>query len=88
MICYELGNWESVKSIIESYKRFLINNKNVGKERKEYFGNFLKYLGKLVKIKDDINKPAKLERDFLKKEINKTEYIPYKEWVLQKANEL
>ena len=88
MICYELGKWESVKSIIESYKRFLLNNKMVGSERKEFFGNFLKYLAKLVKIKDDVNKPDKIEKDFIKKEIMGAKNFSYKEWILEKANQL
>lgn len=88
MICYELGKWESVKSIIESYKRFLLNNKNVGAERKEFYGNFIKYLAKLVKIKDDVNKPDKVEKDFLTKEISKTNNFSYRDWVLKKAEEL
>lgn len=88
MICYELGNWESVKSIIESYKRFLLNNKMVGTERKEYFGTFLKFLGKLVKIRDDVNKPDKMELDFLRKEIKSAKNFSYKEWLLEKANQL
>lgn len=88
MICYELEKWESVKSIIESYKRFLLNNKMVGAERKEFFGNFLKYLGKLVKIKDDVNKPDKIEKELLRKEILKTNNFSYKDWIIEKAEAL
>ncbi|MCB0722577.1 MAG: hypothetical protein KDC42_09750 [Ignavibacteriae bacterium] len=88
MICYELGNWETVKSIIESYKRFLLNNKNVGKDRKEFYGNFIKFLTKLVKLRDEIKKVDKIERDYLKDEIIKTKNFSYKEWILDKVNEL
>jgi hypothetical protein len=88
MICYELGNWESVKSIIESYKRFLLNNKNVGQDRKIFYGNFIKYLARLVKIKDDVNRVDKLERDYLKKEILKTGNFSYKDWIIEKVGEL
>jgi hypothetical protein len=60
----------------------------VGQDRKIFYGNFIKYLAKLVKIKDDVNKVDKLEKDYLKKEIIKTGNFSYKDWIIEKVDEL
>lgn len=88
MICYELGNWEMIRAILESYKRFLMNNKMVGKERKEFHGNFIKVMGKLTKAKSDVNKIDDTERGYLRKEINNTKNLLYKDWILEKVDSL
>ena len=88
MICYELEQWESVRSILESYKRFLINNKMVGRDRKEFYGNFLKYVGKITKLRSSPGKVDKLDKDFLRKEVITTNNFSYKDWVLEKIDQL
>lgn len=88
MICYELEQWESVRSILESYKRFLLNNKMVGRDRKEFYGNFLKYVGKVTKLKSGPGKTAKVDKDFLRKEVISTNNFSYKDWVLEKIDQL
>jgi hypothetical protein len=88
MICYELGNWEMIRAILESYKRFLMNNKMVGKERKEFHGNFIKVMGKLTKVKSDVNGIDKVEKGYLRKEITDTKNLLYKDWILEKVDSL
>lgn len=88
MICYELGNWESIRAMTESYKRFLMNNKMVGKDRKEFHGNFIKFIGKLSKAKSDVNKIDKIEKDYLRKEIVEAKHLLYKDWILEKVDSL
>jgi hypothetical protein len=52
-IYYELGHWESIFSLIDSYKHFLHSNKLITDDVKKRYGLFLGMLNELVKIKID-----------------------------------
>lgn len=84
-IYYELGNYEPAFSLVDSYKHFLANTKEISKLHRIRFNNFLKYYFELLKIKSGQNKESS---SFIKSKINKEDEIISKKWLLKKAEEL
>jgi hypothetical protein len=82
---YELNQVESVLSLIDTSKHFLYKNRSVSDERKVPFGNFLKFLSELVKIKDEKNS-RKIEN--VKNEILNEKILFKKKWLIEKIQEL
>ena len=82
---YELHELESLLSYADSSVHFLVSNPSVTETGRIYIHNFFKYLKKIVFIRenkdwDDIY--------VLRKEIEKTNEISNKKWLLEKLNEL
>ncbi len=84
-IYYELGYYEEAVAMMDSFKHFLNNNKNVSVSFKEWNVNFLNFYSillnhKLGKKKTDI--------DLIKKKIEETPNSASPVWLKKKANEL
>lgn len=82
---YELGNYDMLKTEMLSYKSFIKNNKVLSKENKARYKNYIFYLDKYVKF---INNRNKSYIDSLKQKLHGESNIIYKEWLLEKANQL
>lgn len=81
---YELGNYESVISLVDSSTRFLRKAEHLSPERKKSFGNFLKFLNEVVKLKTgDRNKNAERIKEKLSAEV-----VMQKAWLLEKLREI
>lgn len=84
-ILYELGHYETVLSIIDSYKHFFHKNKLIVKPVKERYKIFLKKISDLIKLKNNI----KAEDVFIfKQKLNSEPSFLYKDWILDKINEI
>lgn len=84
-IYYELRSFESALSLIDTFSHFLSNNKNILPNQKEGFGNFLKYLKQMIRIKTG---ELKKDRDEMISDINSNEKVISKQWLIEKAEEL
>jgi hypothetical protein len=82
---YELGETEIELNIIDSLKHFIINNASVSEIMRINIHNFLKYLQKLVLIKESVNI---VEMGMLRNEIEKNKEVSQKKWLLEKLSEL
>lgn len=82
---YELHETETLLSYIDSSRQFLVKNPQVTKLRRIYIQNFLKYIKKIVFIRE--NKTYD-EIHVLKNEIEKNIITSNKKWLLEKLDEL
>jgi hypothetical protein len=86
-VYYETEKYESLYSLIDSFKHFLNNNKSISDLNKKRYRNLLHYTQQLTSVKLDENK---LEVNQLKDEIlfSKNELlIQDKHWLLEKIKE-
>jgi len=79
---YELNYLKEITSIIESIKQFQKRNDNIPDAMSKAINNYLNYLKKLVRMKQ--NPSDKLNAE----EILKSSYVAEKEWLVEKVNEL
>lgn len=84
-IYYELDYFESAYSLVDSYKHFLVNSKEILKSFRVIIGNFVKYYFDLLKIKA---LQSKENPEFVKNKIEKENNIISKSWLIEKADEL
>lgn len=84
-IYYELGYIEQAFSMIDSYKHFIANTKEITDEFKIVNKNFLKYYADLLKIKCGQSKETPA---FVKKQIEKEKSLVSRKWLTDKADEL
>lgn len=82
---YELGETEALLNIVDSSKHFIIKNPAVSQTVRAHLHNFLKYLKKIVFVKESEDAS---EISILKNEIEKVEKISGKKWLLEKLSEL
>jgi hypothetical protein len=82
---YELGNHDMLKTEMNSYRNFIKNSKVLSKENKARYKNYIFYLDKYVKF---INNRNKSYISSLKQKLQSESNIVYKEWLLEKCNEL
>ena len=85
MVHYELGNYETVRTMLESYKSFIRRSGTVSKDNKIYYRNFIYYTEKLINF---INNRNKTYIGSLTEKINTTEKLVYKDWLLKKVEVL
>jgi hypothetical protein len=83
-IFYELNLFEQAFSLIDSFSHFLSKNRTVPLLEKERFGNFLKHVKNLIKVKSG----ALMFDEFSHLRGIDIENIISKRWVLEKAEEL
>lgn len=81
-IFYELDEFDSLNSIFESFKIFLIRNKALTDDRKKLYLNLIKFT---KAISDNQSNISKLKN--IKKEIIATQ-VASKSWLLEKVDEL
>ena len=84
-IYYELNYIEEAYNLMDTYKRFLVNNKNVSRSFREWNVNFIKFYNKLLNIKSGKNNIDILG---LEKEIENTPNSASQNWLMDKVNEL
>jgi deoxyadenosine/deoxycytidine kinase len=82
MVHYELGNYETVRTMLESYKSFIRRSGTVSKDNKVYYRNFVYYTEKLINF---INNRNKTYIGSLTEKINTTDKLVYKDWLLKKV---
>ena len=85
IIYYELNYTEELISLIDTNKHFLNRDKTVSDNSKMFSLKLMNFVYELLKIKSS-NK--NISTHLLKKEIGKSEYFFFKEWLLKKAEEL
>lgn len=85
MIYFELNYPDEAYSLLDSYKHFLKNNKNVSDERRLENKKFVDYFGKLLSVKVSGNK-TELRR--IEKFLSSEKSIRCKDWLLEKIEEL
>ncbi|MEO8210948.1 MAG: hypothetical protein ABI840_10330 [bacterium] len=82
---YELNYFESAFSMVDSYRHFLSNSKEITDVYKRDYSNFLNLYFDLLKIKAQ---QGKENPSFIKNKISKEKNIVNKKWLLTKADEL
>jgi hypothetical protein len=82
---YELKYRDSLDSIVHSYREFLRNDLILNSKTRQQFQNFLNHVEKLLKISD---KGDKLELQYLKSELLKTQNVYSKQWLLEKYSQI
>ncbi len=82
---YNLEDYESVSSVIDSYRHYLKFTKQIPRDNLERALNFLRSMGKLIKI---IHGSQKYTLIKLKDEINSYKTMDYKLWMLNRIVEL
>lgn len=80
---YELNEEESLESLLNSFKLYLDREKTLTKPRKTQYFNLIKYTRTLMKVE----KFDKSKLDNLLEEVNKTEPVVNKQWLIDKINE-
>ncbi len=81
---YELDEYLSLNSLIESFRAYIRRLKGTTKERKSFYMDLLKYTQKLMRI--DHRDHNALEK--LKKEVIAKKGVVNKQWLLEKIDEL
>lgn len=82
---YELGYYESLFSLIDTYKHFIANSKFISERYKIISGGFINSLIKLIKIK---NENKLFEAEILKNEFRAIQDKTHQTWLIEKINEL
>src|SRR4030095_4348243 len=82
---YEKGDFEQVFSMIDSYKHYMHNNPLISRDIKERYHRYLKLTGELQRVKLNPNKGKILE---LKKSLEKSPSLVYKDWIMEKLEEI
>lgn len=81
---YELKEYDSLFYFINSYKAFLRRNKSINPKRKASYMNFVNIINKLANLESG-DKPQIRK---IQLEINESEAILSKKWLLEKVDEL
>ena len=84
-IYYELKYLEEARSLADSFKHFVSENKSVSEEKKPKNSNFVKFCSELLKCAEENNM---FEAGQLKTKLLNTDQCRSKEWLLEKIDEL
>ncbi|MGB4853132.1 MAG: hypothetical protein WBQ38_12535 [Ignavibacteria bacterium] len=84
-IYYELNLEDPAYCLIDTFKHYASDSKEISEDTRISVKNFLKYYSQLFKIKN-IRKSA--ESGFVKDSIEKEEFLYHKDWLYEKINEL
>jgi hypothetical protein len=84
-IYYELDLYEQAFAMIDTYRHFLVNNKEYAEVHKIQLRNFIDMYNKLLKAKESGKKE---NAGVLLKKINETDVLPARAWFIEKVNEL
>jgi hypothetical protein len=79
---YELGYYDSVSSVIDSYRHVLANDNSIPPIHKESSSNFISACSKLVKLKSH---PTSENKEKLLAYVNDTKLLKQKEWLIEKV---
>ena len=83
-IHYELEQYESAISIIDTYKHFLAKNTLISESRKLLHYNFVSYTNKLIQY---ISGSKKINLLFLSEKVLMSKNIFDKNWIMEKIYE-
>lgn len=86
-IFYELGYYEQAYSAISATNNYLNYTKELAGLFKDYVGNFIKFIKELIILKSENNFTSG-DIEFLEKKIRETQYVSFRDWLLEKTNEL
>ena len=81
---YELGEYQPLQSLKESFRILLSRKKLISDTQRSVYGNFVRYTLKLFRA--DVKDKKKIAT--LKKEIETTQQMADKGWVMEKLNEM
>lgn len=84
-VYYELDSFEPAISLLDSYKHFLKRDKTITEFYKKINSDFIKFYGKLIKVKMGEKKVSAGE---LKIKLSESSDFSNKEWIMRKTNEL
>lgn len=85
MVHYELGNYETVLSMLNSYRSVIRRSGVVTKENKVYYRNFINYTESFIRFMNNRNKTYV---DSIINRIKNTDKVANKAWLQSKAMEL
>ena len=85
MLYYELDYPDLLLSHIDTFNHFIINDHLLNNERKKYYSSFIKYVKRIDKIRSGNNLS---DAEDQKKKINEDKAVYYKDWLLEKLDEL
>jgi hypothetical protein len=86
-VYYETNEINKLLDLIHNYKRSILDETIFNKSNKISFLKLLKYLNKLVIIKNNPNKNLRKESEYLYDLIDKEPIFTLKKWLLEKLNE-
>ena len=87
-IYFETEEYEKLLDSVHNYKKSILDDKILNKSNKESLLKLLKYLNKLVTIKNNPNLNIQEEAEFLFNMVNKESTFSLKRWILEKLSEL
>lgn len=76
---FELGEWQALGSLLDSFRAYLRRQKDIGYHRESYL-NLIKFAQKLAKTA----RAGKSKRAALRQKIRDTEFVAEREWLLGK----
>ncbi len=86
LIClYELNSLENAISFIDTYKHFIKNSKLIKEHIRDKYMNFLNFVNDLIKLR---NKPDEFNLVRLREKVLKTKELFFKDWIIEKLDEL
>lgn len=83
-IHYELNNFEQAFSLVDSFRHFFKNDKEITELHKEETWKFLRFYLRLLKLKPEIETD---NFSILKKEFEKSRIVVGRKWIEEKINE-
>lgn len=89
---YDLEEYESLQALTESFRQYLIRNKTMSDARRSGFNNLFKVTRKLAALRARFNftDKTKMKKDLrrLESEIEETELLYNRDWIMEKAAQL
>lgn len=82
-ILFDMGHYENIFPVIDSYQHFLTNNRRLNKKAKDNYRMYLKCLKKLVRVKTG---SSKIAGNNLKHEFKTLSSFIHKEWIVSKVD--
>ncbi len=84
MIYYELGNIEEVLMQIETYRKYIMNDKLLSKNHRKFSANFIKFISMICKARYSFKTSA----EDIKKNILECDMVSSRKWLLDKTEEI
>lgn len=82
-IFYELSDYEPAYSLLDSFKKFVANNKNVSVLFRKRYNSFIKHYGRLLKLASGNDSHKLSDYEY---EMTKDELLYNRKWFLTKMN--
>ncbi|MDX1666964.1 MAG: hypothetical protein R3350_07035, partial [Saprospiraceae bacterium] len=89
---YDLGEYEALRSLRDSFKQYLLRNKLMSDSRREGYYNLFKFTHRaaLLKMRVDYSSAESLNKDLsrLKRAVDASDAIFNRPWLLEKIGEI